>query len=164
MAYTPMVLNCQPIIPFFSRPSFTILPRSSTVGFFSMSANQKLIETGQLTYVDIREGVTNSACYRFSQKNCSIHLFLGGLGDLGGGTYLHGLPSHQTEATPTYIHVNTQQVRCNHFSHYITAVQNSSYRLAASFSCPPGSLSPQHTTLLVRQGIRDRWSQETSIC
>lgn len=41
--HTPMVLNCQPIIPFFSRPSFTVLPRSSTVGFL-MGANQNSLK------------------------------------------------------------------------------------------------------------------------
>lgn len=119
VAYTPMVLNCQPIIPFFSRPSLTVLPRSSTVGF-SMGANQKFIEAGQLTYVNTREGVTNSACCRFSQEiipNISLRLFRE-----TGETYLHGLPSHHTEATPTYINVSTQQVRCN-FLFHIAAVQ-----------------------------------------
>lgn len=45
--------------------------------FFPMGANQKLIEAGQLMYVDTREGVTNSAYCRFSQKIVQYICFQG---------------------------------------------------------------------------------------
>lgn len=162
MAYTPMVLNCQPIIPFFSRPSFTILPRSSTVGFF----NGRQSETHRSGPIDVCRytGRGNKQCILpFQSENCSIHLFPGSRGEEGGRNILArvALPPNRSD---TYIHVNTQQVRCNYFPHYIPAVQNSSYRLAASFSCPLDSLFPQHITLPVRQGIRNRWSRGTNIC
>lgn len=43
----------------------------------------------------------------FQSENCSIHLFSR---DGRGETYLHGLPSHQTEATPTYMSIHNRFV------------------------------------------------------
>lgn len=158
MAYTPMVLNCQPIIPFFSRPSFTILPRSSTVGFF----NGRQSETHRSGPIDVCRytGRGNKQCILpFQSENCSIHLFPGTEGE---HTCTGCLPTKPKRRLHTYMSIYNRSVVI--IFHITFPVQNSSYRLAALFSCPLDSLFPQHITLLVRQGIRNRWSRGTNIC